>query len=79
MPTLVLHIQNEDPVVCEIDQLPEPNDLLLIVNNPRRRDGKDLPYLDPAVSTVIWPTSRINYIEVMPEESDDQVITHFRD
>ena len=49
MPTVILHIQNEDPVVGEIEQMPQPIDRLLVVKNPRRRDGKDLHYIDASV------------------------------
>jgi hypothetical protein len=79
MPTLLLHIQNEDPVVGETEELPKPTDLLVVVKNPRRRDGKDLHYLDASVTTVIWPISRINFIEIMPTDKDDGIISHVRE
>lgn len=78
MPTILIHIQNEDPVLGEVDNLPEPNDMLLLLKNPRRKDGKDLHYLEQSVTTVIWPLTRVNFIEVMPSEQEDDIISHVR-
>ncbi|MEJ5202783.1 MAG: hypothetical protein WHV66_11180 [Anaerolineales bacterium] len=79
MPSVIIHIQNEDPVLGEIDELPSPGDSLIIVKNPRKRDGKDLIYLDPNVNTVIWPVIRINFIEVVPSEAEEEIITFVRE
>ncbi|MEW6180043.1 MAG: hypothetical protein AB1522_08950 [Chloroflexota bacterium] len=79
MPTLILHIVNEDPVVGDVDALPSPTDNLIIVKNPRKRDGKDLHYLEPNVTTVMWPMSRITYIEVLPAAEDEEIITFVRE
>jgi hypothetical protein len=79
MPSVILHISNEDPVLGEIEDVPGITDNIIIVRNPRRRDGKDLPNIDPNVTTVIWPMSRINYIEVMPSGEEEEIITHVRE
>jgi hypothetical protein len=72
--TLLLHIANEDPVVMEVDDMPAPTDQWIKGNNPRRKDNKDLHYLMPDVVTVIFPTWRINFIEVMPGKDDQEEI-----
>lgn len=77
--TLLLHIVNEDPIQCEVDRLPEPTDLIVIARNPRRRDGKDLNNILPDVNTVIWPMSRINFIEVMPTAEEEKVVSFVRE
>jgi hypothetical protein len=79
MPTVILHIQNEDPVVGEIEEMPQPTDRLLVVKNPRRRDGKDLHYIDASVQTVIWPISRVNFIEIFPAGEDEEIISQVRE
>ncbi len=79
MPTLLIHVMNEDPVMGEVDELPSGTDLLVTVKNPRRRDGKDLPYLDQNVTQVIWPMSRINYIEIIPGLEEEQIISFVRE
>ncbi len=79
MPTILIHIQNEDPVLGEVDTLPEPGDTLIVLKNPRRRDGKDLHYLEATVTEVMWPVVRMNFIEIMPSEQDDDIITSVRE
>lgn len=79
MPSVILHISNEDPVLGEIEDLPGITDTIIIVKNPRRRDGKDLPQIDPNVTTVIWPMTRLNYVEVLPSAEEEEIITHVRE
>ena len=79
MPTILIHISNEDPVLGEMDNLPAATDTTITVKNPRRRDGKDLPYLDANVSTVIWPFTRINFVELMPSGEEEEIISFIRE
>lgn len=79
MPSVLIHISNEDPVLGEIDALPAPTDVLLTVKNPRRKDGKDLHYVEANVSTVIWPITRINFIEVIPTGEEEEIISFVRE
>lgn len=79
MPSLVIHFLNEDPVLGEVDELPQKSDVIIIVKNPRRRDGKDLPYLDASVTNVVWPVSRISFIEIMPGEKDEEIVSFVRE
>lgn len=79
MPSVIVHISNEDPVLGEIEDLPGITDSIIIIKNPRRRDGKDLPQIDPNVTTVIWPMTRLNYIEVLPSAEEEEIITHVRE
>lgn len=79
MPTILIHVMNEDPVMGEVDELPNPTDQLMTVKNPRRRDGKDLHYLEANVTSVIWPLTRILFIEVMPSGDEDDIITFVRE
>ncbi len=78
MINVILHLLNEDPVVCEIEDLPNPSDYLLTVKNPRRKDGKDLPYLEANVNTVIFPMFRISFLEVI-ESHEEEIITFVRE
>jgi hypothetical protein len=79
MINVIIHVQNEDPVLGEMEELPGAGDVIVTLRNPRRRDGKDLPYLDQSVTTVVWPMSRINFIEVMPGKEEEEIITHVRE
>jgi len=79
MPTLLMHIMNEDPILCEVDKLPENSDNLILVKNPRRKDGKDLIYLDSNVTQVYWPITRINFIEIIPTGEEEEIISFVRE
>lgn len=76
---VTVHIANEDAVVAELDKMPDARDQVIIIHNPRRRDGKDLHYLDEGVSTMIVPWHRINFVQVMPSAELEDVIGFVRD
>lgn len=76
--TLLLHIANEDPVMLEVETLPDSKDLWITGTNPRRKDNKDLHYLMAEVTTVMFPTWRINFIELMPGDDREEIITTVR-
>ena len=77
--TVIIHINNEDAVVGEIEALPAPTDVSVHVQNPRLKDGKDLHYLDADVTAVIWPMHRISFLEIVPSEGDEEVIGFVRE
>ena len=79
MPSVIIHIANEDPVMGEIDSLPSANDTIIAVKNPRRKDGKDVNYLEPNVNLVLWPLHRIQFIEMMPTGDEDEIISFVRE
>lgn len=78
MPKVILHVQNEEPVIGEMDALPTPTDTTITLKHPIRKDGKDINYLEQSVSIVVWPMHRINYIEILPSEEED-IITFIRE
>ena len=77
--TVQLHILNEDPIVAEIDALPSSQDTLVIVSNPRLRDGKDLRYVALNVTSIIFPLARINFIQILPSGEEERVVGFVRD
>ena len=77
--TIIIHISNEDPIVGEVDNLPGASDTLIVVNSPRRRDGKDIQYLSNDVIKVIWPLNQISFIEVIPSEGEERIIGFVRE
>jgi len=76
---VILHIKNTEPIIGEIDESPNPSDTLLKVSNPRTRDGKDLILLQHNVVTVYWPISEINFIEILPTEEQEEVVSFIRE
>ncbi|RMF26499.1 MAG: hypothetical protein D6759_19595 [Chloroflexi bacterium] len=77
--TVLVHLTNADPMLAEIDQLPDPQDQFLVCSNPRQRDGKDLHYILPEVNTILLPWHRISFVEVLPTEEEEEVITFIRE
>jgi hypothetical protein len=78
MPTVIIHIMNEDPVMGEMEDLPKPADSMIYVRNPRRRDGKEVPYLLVGVKEAFWPLTRVTFIEVVPTE-EEEIISFVRE
>ena len=76
---IILHVSGEMPIFGEIEELPGPSDTLITVRNPRSREGKDLHYLQTEVVQVIWPIDKLNFIEIMPNEDDEQIISFVRE
>lgn len=79
MLTVIVHIVNEDPVVCEVERMPDPTDQFLLLQNPRRRDGKDVHYLDEDVTSMMVPWHRINFVQLMPSADVEEVIGFVRE
>jgi hypothetical protein len=79
MISILIHIANQEPILAEIDEMPNPGDTVLVFNNPRKRDGKDIHFLLEGVTTVVWPWSQINFVEIMPSESEEKVIGFIRE
>jgi hypothetical protein len=77
--TVLVHVTGEEAVLGEVEELPSAEDNIITVNNPRRRDEKDLPYLHETVTTVVWPLWRVNFIEVMPTREDEDLIGFVRE
>ncbi len=79
MPTILIHVNNEDSVVGEVDQLPATTDTFVMIKNPRRRDGKDITNLEANVTTIMLPVNRINLIEILPTGEEEQIIGFVRE
>ncbi len=79
MPTLLLHVLNEDPIMGEVDTLPTTTDNIVLLRNPRRRDGKDLMNLEANVTQIIWPMTRINFIEIIPTGEEEEIVSFVRE
>lgn len=77
MITLVIHVANEEAIMAEVEELPNPTDVSIAVMNPRRRDGKDVHYVLPEVQTLILPWWRINFIQVMPTGEEEDIVSPF--
>ncbi len=79
MISVLVHIANEDAVECELEEFPDAGSLFVTLHNPRRRDGKDLHYLDEDVTTILVPWWRVNFIQIMPSAGAEEVIGFVRE
>jgi hypothetical protein len=77
--TVLIHLVNEEPVMADMDELPSPQDTLFIAKNPRTKDDKELRYLFTNVTTVIWPVSRLTFLEVLPSGEEEKVVSFVRE
>ena len=76
---VIIHVSGEVPIFGEIEELPDSSATIITVSNPRSREGKDLHYLQAEVVQVIWPIDKLNFIEIMPSEDDEQIISFVRE
>ena len=77
--TVIVHILNSDPIVGEIEEMPTPGDTVIIVSSPRKRDGRDVTFLEANVTTVIWPWEQVSFVEVMPSGEEEEIIGFVRE
>jgi hypothetical protein len=77
--SVILHVAGETAVLGEVDELPKPTDNIIVVSNPRQRDGKDLHYIDNNVVKVIWPIAKVSFIEILESAEEEKIIGFVRD
>jgi hypothetical protein len=77
--TVIIHIQNSEPIVGEMDDLPNPTDNLVILNHPRTIDGKDIRNISEETATIIWPIDKIMFIEIQTSKEEEEIIGFVRE
>lgn len=70
--TVIVHLMNEDPLLAETERLPEAGDITIALSHPRRRDGRIPHYITRDVTEIILPLHRVNFIEIVPEEKEEE-------
>ena len=76
----ILHVVGEESILCEIETMPQPTDNFVVIYNPTRKDGKAIPTLETSVTSVVFPWTRISYIELFEERSQrENVVGFFRE
>jgi hypothetical protein len=76
---VVIHLLNEDPILAELEEMPDPTHQSIVITNPRRRDGRPLHYVTEGATAFIFPWNRITFIEIMETEETREVIEFFRE
>ena len=77
--TVILHISGEPSITGELEELPKPTDNIIVITNPRQKDGKDLHYLENNVTKVIFPLAKVNFIEVLEGSEEEKIIGFVRE
>lgn len=73
----LVHIVNDDPIMCELDSMPNPRDMFVKIRNPRTRDGKPMELLADGATSFLYPWFRITFIELFEDESQRENIVGF--
>lgn len=73
----LVHVTNEDPIMCDLDSMPNPTDIFLRIRNPRKRDGKPFDLLDEDATSFLYPWTRITFVELYEEDATRESIVGF--
>ncbi len=77
MRNVIVHLNNEDPFVADMQELPTGNETCVTFYNPRLRDGKPLRYVTQGMSSIIFPWHRVSFVEVMASEEERREVVEF--
>jgi hypothetical protein len=76
---VVIHINNEQPLLADLYGMPTPRDVSLVCTNIRMLDGKKPIFVDHSTSVFVFPYLAIRFVEIMagtvPGLSDQPVET----
>jgi hypothetical protein len=62
-----IHVENEQPLLCDLFDLPTQADAGLVCTNVRMMDGKRPVFIDQSASTFFFPYHVIRFLEIPPE------------
>ena len=63
---VVIHLNNEQPVLADLFAIPSPQDVAVVCTNLRTPDGKRPVFIDQSDSVFVLPLVHIRFIEVPP-------------
>jgi hypothetical protein len=61
---VVIHLTNEQPLLADIEALPEPSDVAFVCTNLRTMTGTKPVFVDRSESTFVFPYSHIRFVEL---------------
>ncbi len=71
IPNVVLHLENEQPLLADLYRLPEPTDVGLLCTNVRTMNGKRPVFVDHVASVFFFPYRVIRFLEIAPSAAGD--------
>ncbi len=75
----VIQLVGEDPIIGELEGVPDPAAQFVTVYMPRRRDGRAVAFLDSNVDQVLFAWHRISHIQLLPEVDLEKAIGFVRE
>jgi hypothetical protein len=63
----IVHLQGEDAILADLDELPDPNHNYIVLRNLRKKDGKPLSYVAEGATAFLYSWNRISFIEMIGE------------
>jgi hypothetical protein len=63
----IVHLQGEDAILADLDELPDPSHNYIVLRNIRKKDGKSVSYIDDGATAFLYSWNRISFIEMMGE------------
>ena len=76
---VLVHLTNEEFILGEVDQLPNPGDQFMIIHNARRPDGSQISSLQNDVKTILVPWHQTTMVQVLPVTGIEEVIGFVRE
>jgi hypothetical protein len=64
---VIVHLENDLPIVVDLEQLPQPTDRMIMCTNVRTVDGKRPSFVNDKHATYIFPLEVIRLIEAPPD------------
>jgi len=77
--SVVIQLTREEPIVGELEGMPDPSAQFVVVHTPRRRDGRPVEYLDDNVDKVLLAWHRINHIQILSDINLEKAIGFVRE
>ena len=75
----IIQMLEEDPLLGELDGPPDPAAHFLTVYNPRRRDGRAVPFLEANVETLLIAWHRVAFVQLLPRAEVEKAIGFVRE
>ena len=69
---VVLHLQNEQPLLADLPNEPSPSDYCLICTNLRTMNGKPPIFVESGDSTFIFPMQTVRFVEIRAAAAADR-------
>ena len=65
----IIHVQNEQPLLADLYEMPSALDQGLLCTNLRMLDGKRPVFIEKSDSAFFFPYLHIRFVEIMPGSS----------